>query len=274
MPKDACAFWQEHYKNSLDYIFPLMLERFKSLEIWQRRKIWVNCVIKIEAIRVADLKDFYLSKNLSLQEFMNYQQIQMCKEIDYYRPDVEKSQLNKSNKLIQIRDLDRLEQLQQLQHLERLQNLERLENLQNFERLEGLQHLERLERMKQVENMDESSDLLKRLKTSNLDYRDAIRKIEREGIDLKDCLIYADPPYDEVVGVYIQVKAFDSDGFRDWLQEMRERNIDVYFSEYRGYGYKCVFEKAKMSTLSHKGNFESTTTGGGMERVFINKKEY
>lgn len=59
---------------------------------------------------------------------------------------------------------------------------------------------------------------------------------------------------------------FDYNGFLDWLDYYNKQGVTIYFSEYNA-PYVCIWEQAKRCA-----GLDKTSTGGGIERVFINKR--
>jgi DNA adenine methylase len=63
--------------------------------------------------------------------------------------------------------------------------------------------------------------------------------------NLKNFVIYCDPPYDNTISRYD--KAFESSKFFEWCKKMSKHNI-VYISEYKApMGFKCIYKSKKVN---------------------------
>ena len=129
----------------------------------------------------------------------------------------------------------------------RLQQLERLKKLKYFEQLQHLQQLERLQ-------------LLKPFEVTNLDYK--------EFSDLKNVIIYLDPPYENTMLKGYSINEFNSQSFYDWAYEMSKKNIVLISSyEISDSRFKCVYEfKTARSTFA-SGSYYGKQT----EKLFMVK---
>ena len=127
---------------------------------------------------------------------------------------------------------------------ERTKVLQQLEQLQKLEQLERLQQLERLEQ-------------LRRLESTNLSYGCFS--------DVKDSILYLDPPYDGTHNYY--KFEFDSLKFYEWAYKMAEDNI-VLISSYEilddRFEEVYSFDKAR-STL------QGGSSNGKCEKIFMVK---
>ena len=110
-----------------------------------------------------------------------------------------------------------------------------IENLEIFERLESLERLERLENLESINN----GVLL-----SNLSYE----KVPIES----DSVIYCDPPYANTDTYCI---SFEHEKFYEWLRDCREKNQQVFISEYQmPDDFHEVFSINKRVSFSRKQN--------------------
>ena len=132
------------------------------------------------------------------------------------------------NKYIDLKDFkysssnikERRLELQRYMKTNLIESLERYMKtnlIESLERLERLQSLERLERLQSLESINNCRVLL-----SNLSY-------EQVPIE-SDSVIYCDPPYTNTDTYCI---SFQHDKFYEWLRECREKNQQVFISEYQ-----------------------------------------
>lgn len=129
----------------------------------------------------------------------------------------------------------------------RLQQLERLEKLKNFEQLQRSQQLERLQ-------------LLKPFEVTNLDYK--------EFSDLKNVIIYLDPPYENTMLEGYSINEFDSQSLYDWAYEMSKNNIVLISSyEISDSRFECVYEFANARSTFPSGKHYGKRT----EKLFMVK---
>jgi len=136
----------------------------------------------------------------------------------------------------------------QLQDLEQLQRLEQLQQLQQLERL---QQLEQLGRLKHSEC----------LTISNFDYR--------HFSNVKNSIIYLDPPYENTDTTTYRTGDFDYQEFYNWAVELAENNV-VLLSGYEvtDERFEPVYEfTTERSTISANGKGNNKT-----EKLFMIKK--
>ena len=128
---DNFVNYKEKYKKQI-HILDAMYEKIKGLASWRdRRKVFANIILKLEAIRVAELEEEY--KNYTFEEFHKMQNKNIVNKINELRPNIEKKKYKsvKSERLEQLGQLEQLQQLQRLQQLEQLARLERLKQVLN-----------------------------------------------------------------------------------------------------------------------------------------------
>lgn len=107
-------------------------------------------------------------------------------------------------------------------------------NIDKNDRLQQLQRLQQLEQLQQLNNYPE---------TINEDYN--------YFSDVKDVILYLDPPYEQSTNKY-KLGKFDSSKFYDWAYEMSKRNTVIISSyEVSDDRFECVYEfKTASSTFS------------------------
>lgn len=127
-----------------------------------------------------------------------------------------------------LQQLERLEQLQQLQQLQRLEQLAQLVQLQQLVLLAQLEQLQQLEH--------------------NITFT---CKNYWEFDFEHNSIIYCDPPYLGTVGYNNQT--FDFERFDLWVQEMKEKGVRVYISEYTNHSnaWREVGSIKKYSLMSN-----------------------
>ena len=202
--KECAEWWDEYFKekgSTVGVYRHLNKEVFPSMKWQDRRLLFVNLTLKIEAIRVAGIAHLFQKKSNAdtYKAVKDISQKDLCRLIDKHNPHLPK----KNYKGTQGKGLT---ELKQLQNLERLQQLERLEQLQQLERLERL-------------------DLIT---CTNLDYAEV--KISTPP---NDTIIYADPPYKGTEGYNINKEsAFNYDRFYDYMIWLHKQGYNVFISEY------------------------------------------
>ena len=118
-------------------------------------------------------------------------------------------------------------------------------------RLEALERLQRIELLQELGEVD----------ATNLDYKDFS--------EVKNAILYLDPPYENTVLEGYQIEEFKSQEFYDWAYNMSENNIVLISSyEISDERFECVYEfKTARCTLS-SGSYYGTKT----EKLFMVKK--
>ena len=255
---------------------------FAPLKWTRRLEIWVNLIMKAEAIRCSKLgekrPEFY---NISAKDLYTMPNKKLCEAIMRYCPEVEiknykrtaddfnfmlmQARLREGSEVNQLRNIraverlananfdmrgvrghKRLEQLQRLQQLEQLQRLQQLEQLQQLQRLEQLQQLQRLERLEP--NISFSSESYENVKIDT---------------PLEETIIYCDPPYFNTTD-YKNEAAFDSMKFFKWAEQCP---YSVFVSEYYApSNLSVIFEKQKRALLA------SDATHTKSEKLLWNRK--
>lgn len=240
----ALSFWEDYYKDSCNQFLPYIL----TGNTWQQRRLlFVNIILKIEAIRVAETyyKGFKnIFKDMTSFEFYKMSNKYIVNKINELIPSIPKKNYKGSakNNLIELKQL---QQLQRLQHLQQLQHLEQLERLQQLEQLQRLQQLERLEQLEQLE----------RLEINNISYLDYVYK--------DGDIVYLDPPYENTAKY--SNEEFNHKEFYNWVYS---RPYQVFFSSYEitDDRFYVVWSKQKRSLFSQKN------TDGRIEYLYSNKR--
>ena len=227
---------------------------FAPLKWTRRLEIWVNLIMKAEAIRCSKLgekrPEFY---NISAKDLYTMPNKKLCEAIMRYCPEVEIKNYKRSGEVkdanFDMRGVRGHKQLQQLQRLEQLQQLQRLEQLQQLQQLEQLQQLQQLEQLEQLEpNISFSSDSYENVKIDT---------------PLEETIIYCDPPYFNTTD-YKNEAAFDSMKFFKWAEQCP---YSVFVSEYYApSNLSVIFEKQKRALLA------SDATHTKSEKLLWNRK--
>lgn len=125
----------------------------------------------------------------------------------------------------------------------------RLQQLERLERLQPLQRLQQLQRLKQ----------LGRIEATNLDYT--------KFSELKNAILYLDPPYENTTLDSYSISEFDSQSFYDWAYEMSKNNTVLISSyEVSDERFESVFEFKKA-----RSTFAPTSAGELTEKLFMVK---
>lgn len=205
--KDYVDFYESLFKDSgscSGVYRHLNKEVFPSMKWQDRRLLFVDLTLKLEAIRVAGLAHLFQKKSNAdtYKALKDISQKDLCRLIDKHNPHLPKKNY-KGSQGKGLTELKRLERLQQLQRLELLQQLEQLEQLQRLQQL----------------------DLIT---CTNLDYAEV--KISTPP---NDTIIYADPPYNGTQGYNINKEsAFNYDRFYDYMIWLHKQGYSVFISEY------------------------------------------
>lgn len=247
----ACEFWQKYFANEFgEVIFAELHQRFENLSVRERRALWVNLVLKLSAFKATDLAKCY-EVPFNVDTLLNYSGKRICQDIMKWRPDTPLKEYENSKKgsISELKQVERIEQLQQIQQIQLIEQIQRIERIQQIE---------------------QNITINENFTMTNLDYREALIKIESEGVDLSKAIILCDIPYKSTEGY--KVGEFNHDEFFAWCDELNNRGVRVYFCEYNNVDYKCVFERNKRVLMSAKASLGKTTTGGGVERIYLNEK--
>ena len=209
---------------------------FAPLKWTRRLEIWVNLIMKAEAIRCSKLgekrPEFY---NISAKDLYTMPNRKLCDAIMRYCPEVEIKNYKRSGAVkdadFDMRGIKGHKQLEQLQQLQQLQQLERLEQLQQLE---------------------------PNISFSSVSY-------EQVKIDTppEETIIYCDPPYFNTTD-YKNESAFDSMKFFKWAEQCP---YSVFVSEYYApRNLSVIFEKQKRALLA------SEATHTKSEKLLWNRK--
>ena len=88
--------------------------------------------------------------------------------------------------------------------------------------------------------------------------------IDYSQLDVKDCLIYCDPPYQGTTGY--KTGAFDHEKFFDWCRKMKDKGNLVYVSEYAApEDFTCVWQ-GEIKTSFASQRVKATHTA--LEKLF------
>ena len=224
---------------------------FAPLKWTRRLEIWVNLIMKAEAIRCSKLgekrPEFY---NISAKDLYTMPNKKLCEAIMRYCPEVEIKNYKRSGEVkdanFDMRGVRGHKQLQQLQQLQQLEQLQRLEQLQQLEQLQRLQQLEQLQRLEP--NISFSSESYENVKIDT---------------PLEETIIYCDPPYFNTTD-YKNEAAFDSMKFFKWAEQCP---YSVFVSEYYApSNLSVIFEKQKRALLA------SDATHTKSEKLLWNRK--
>lgn len=162
--------------------------------------------------------------------------------------------LNKHKIDLSICEKQEEKQLEQLEPAIKLQQLERLERLERLEQLEQLQRLEQLERLERLQHLQYSKNIDFTCKNYyELDFK-------------SNSIVYCDPPYINTAGYHNT--EFDFDKFDNWVDDMRNKGIKVYISEYTNHN-NAWREVGSISKYSLMQNNTSTKTLK-QEKIFCN----
>ena len=187
---------------------------FAPLKWTRRLEIWVNLIMKAEAIRCSKLgekrPEFY---NISAKDLYTMPNKKLCEAIMRYCPEVEIKNYKRSGEVkdanFDMRGIEGHRKLQQLEQLERLERLERLEP-----------------------NISFSSDSYENVKIDT---------------PIEETIIYCDPPYFNTTD-YKNEAAFDSMKFFKWAEQCP---YSVFVSEYYApSNLSVIFEKQKRALLA------------------------
>lgn len=156
--------------------------------------------------------------------FYGYKQTETFKE--FIKDEDKLKSLNWENakdKNIGLPVLQRIQQLQRLQQLQQLQQLKQLENIQNIE-------------------------TNRETKFYNKDYK--------EFSDIKNSIIYLDPPYKDTNKVY-EHNNLDYENFYKWCKDMSKENIILISGYYMPDDFEVVYEFRKAMSTMQGGHHES-----------------
>ena len=209
--RQAKEYIKEHYKTScnrfIDYI--------ETGKTWQdRRLLYVNIILKIEAIKVAEsCYDGFVNffDSFINEGFHKMSNVYIVNLINEYIPNIDRKHYK----------TDRSAKLKELKQLQQLKRLEQLEQLQQLERLKQLQHLER-------------PDLIT---LSNLDYKDVVINTPHE-----ETIVYFDPPYRDTDKYSEEVNHEELDNY------FKNSPYSCFMSEYTA-PHKSIYQIQKISKM-------------------------
>jgi site-specific DNA-adenine methylase len=232
-----------HY-NDLDHTITDMFQKVVSED---RDYLKTLLVSRDEFFRIRDKENKTIDDNLKLlvNSFGNNKKDYM------YSEEVSDLKYNLAAEIVKKHDVfsgyrktetylkatqDFKNQLQQLPQLQQLQQLEQLERLQQLQQLQQLPHIE----------------------PTNLDYT--------KFSEVKNAILYLDPPYENATLKGYSIKEFNSQSFYDWAYEMSKKNAVLISSyEISDKRFECVYEfKTARSTFS-SGSYYGKRT----EKLFI-----
>lgn len=131
----------------------------------------------------------------------------------------------------------------------RIQSLERLESFMSFNPSGNVQNL-----LQNVNRLEHIPQIPNKVILTNLGYEEV--PIE------SDSVIYCDPPYINTSGY---LDDFDHEKFYEWLRKCREKNQQVFISEYQmPNDFYEVFSIKKRVSFSQKQNTQK------VEKLFVN----
>lgn len=239
---DSIIFIKDYFKSKWNtedkylMFWDKFYEMVKDSAVLDTRLRFVNFMLKYEGAAITNCFQ-YIGDNYL--KFLELQQKDIVSIINKNCKDLQIKEYKSAN------GLQELQQLQQLQRLQRLEQLEQLQQLQQLEQLGGL------------------------LSISNYDYKEALSLISKE-IDLKDAIIYCDIPYKGTDCKGYASAEFNHEEFYDWCDYYRNQGVDIYISEYNA-PFQCVWSRAKRVNIGAVKR-DGSKTGGGVERVFINRR--
>ena len=234
---------------------------FAPLKWTRRLEIWVNLIMKAEAIRCSKLgekrPEFY---NISAKDLYTMPNKKLCEAIMRYCPEVEIKQYKRSKK----NDDDYMKVLRYANDGEmailpsalNIKSIERIANA-NFDMrgIEGHRKLERLERLQQLQQLE-------RLEPNISFSSDSYENVKID-TPIEETIIYCDPPYFNTTD-YKNEAAFDSMKFFKWAEQCP---YGVFVSEYYApSNLSVIFEKQKRALLA------SDATHTKSEKLLWNRK--
>lgn len=124
-----------------------------------------------------------------------------------------------------------------------------------LEQLERLQQLQRLQQLEQLQQLEEKNNII-----------DMTAKEYKEFSDVKDSILYLDPPYENAVNEY-KTEKFNSKEFYDWAFEMSKNNVVIISSyEVSDERFGVVYDFVKV-----KSTISSGARGTRTEKLFMVK---
>lgn len=190
---------------------------FKPLNWKQRRKIWVDVMLKVEAIKVSGLGDYdnYFYR-MRAEDLMGISQASLSNLIAEKCDGLEtKTYRNADGELYDRKRIDKIK----LDYFNGVDHLNRIQHLECLEGLEGVA-------------------------CSNSCYKDF-----KISTPIEETIIYCDPPYMNTSGYH---NDFDSLEFFEWA---KKHDYGIFISEYSNpLGLEQVLSLGKRELLSIKNN--------------------
>ncbi len=277
----------------------ILRERFKFMEnivielenikcnTWkEKRLIFVNIILKLEAIRVSLLYNDSVLKEFQHLDLQGLRQTTNTLIIDSiqrnlidkgYNVPLKAYKNSKPRKLRELQQLQHLQQLQQIEHIARIEQIERLQHLQQLQHLQHLQQIEQIEQIERIERLQHLQQIEQIEQIERIERLQHLQQIDKfifsnqsyENVDLSqfnndDVIIYCDPPYRNTEGYNID---FDFNKFDNWLIEMRKKGFDVFISEYTQPPQTTEIFNIKKEKLLATATNKKTV----LERLFINR---
>ena len=141
------------------------------------------------------------------------------------------------------KDIERLKSVDWDNAKEKHIGLEVLQRLQQLERISyRIQHLVTLQQLERIQNNKESKDI----KFNSKDYK--------EFSDIKDSIIYLDPPYKNTKKAYNH-NDLNYEEFFDWCKDMSKTNIVLISGYDMPKDFKCIYEFTKAKSTLQGGTY-------------------
>ena len=161
--------------------------------------------------------------------------------------------IQKCNSLGTVQMYGQLERLWQLEKINSIYGLYSQGQCIQLENVECLQELTHLGRLEKLENAPQHNITFTCKNYWEFDYE-------------ANSIVYADPPYINTVGYNKQT--FDFERFDNWVQEMKEKGVKVYISEYTNHNnaWRKVGSIEKYSLMDNSSAIKTKK----QEKVFCN----
>lgn len=233
--------------NDLDSTVVLMIEKILSED---KQYLKTLVISREEFLKIRDKENKSVDDNLNLlvNSFGN-------NSIDYlYGEKWSKVKYELSKAIIDNgEDINRYKQSETYKrYLKQLQS----NNTKQFLNIESLQRLHSLERLQQLERVND-------LKGQNFNFN---CKDYREFSDVKNSIIYLDPPYKRTKKTY-RKSQLNYLGFYNWCKQMSKENIVLISGYEMPDDFEMVYEFKKARSTLQGGN-----NGKRCEKLFMVKK--
>lgn len=231
-----------------EYLKSLMISREEFFEIREKEEKTVddslkllinsfgnNCIDYLYSKKNSDIK-YKLAKEIIEKHdcFYGYKQTETFKK---FVKDIEK-----------LKSVDWDKTKEKHIGLEAFQRLEQFERICHIQQLQGLRQLENLQVIKQ-----------NKIKFYSKDYKDFS--------DVKDSIIYLDPPYENTRRIY-KYSELNYDEFYSWCKTMSKDNIVLISGYNMPDDFEVVYEFKKA-----KSTLQSGTHANKYEKLFMVRKE-